>query len=165
MSIVRGQMNIGESPVTKAVVRALLPAIVLMSGSATFAHHAFYSVYDGERTVTVEGTVREFRFVNPHAHMTLDIVDERDNSVAWNVEFDGVLNLTNGGWTADTIPAGSRVKVTGNPTHSDSPRMFFVSLIFADGTELIRPYDERVDSIDAERRRERERRPTLEFPE
>jgi len=150
---------------TKTALRALLSTIVMMGSSAALAHHAFYSVYDGERTVTVEGTVSEFRFVNPHAHMTLDTVDEQGSSVAWNVEFDGVLNLTNGGWTANTIPAGSRVTVTGNPTHSGSPKMFFVRLTFADGKELTRPYDERVDSIDAERRRERERRPTLEFPE
>lgn len=150
---------------TRAGLTVLLPTIVLMGSSAALAHHAFFSVYDGERTVTVEGTVGEFRFVNPHAHMTLDTLDEQGNSVTWNVEFDGALNLTNGGWTSDTIRPGARVTVTGNPTHSDSPRMFFIRLMFADGKELIRPYTERVDSIDAERRRERERRPALEFPE
>jgi len=148
----------------KAGVKVALATAWIWFYSA-HAHHSFTPVYDGERTVTVEGTVREFFFVNPHSHMTLDSVDEQGNAVTWIVEFDGALNLTNGGWTSDTIPAGSRVTVNGNPTHSGSLKMFFMRLTFADGVELIRPYNKRVDTIDAERRQERERRPDLEFPE
>jgi len=135
-----------------------LIALLLLGSSSSYAHHAFSPVYDGERTITVAGTVTEFRFVNPHTHMTLDVVDEQGNAVVWNVEFDGVLNLTNDGWSQDTIPVGSQVTVTGNPTHTGSLSMFFVRLEFADGRTLTRPIVERLDTIEAERRRRREQR-------
>ena len=39
------------------------------------AHHAFSPVYDGSKTVTIVGTLTDFRLVNPHAMMTVDVVD------------------------------------------------------------------------------------------
>ncbi len=48
-----------------------------------------------ESYVTVAGTVKEFRFVNPHAMLVMDVKDEAGNVVKWTVEFAGRLNLTN----------------------------------------------------------------------
>ena len=149
----------------KIGLSGLLVATLSTGSFSAFAHHAVPAVYDLGRTVTMEGTVRKFRFVNPHVLMTFDAVDEHGDSVAWTVEFDGVLNLTRSGWASDTIPAGASVKVTGYPARSGTRRIFFARLTFADGKELIRPAIERVDAIDAERLRERGGRPTLEFPE
>src|SRR6185503_12221605 len=42
----------------------------------TTAHHAFSPVYDGSKTVTIAGTLTDFRLVNPHAMMTVDVVDK-----------------------------------------------------------------------------------------
>ena len=117
------------------------------------AHHAFAPVYDINRTVSVEGTVTEFRLVNPHASMTLDVTDDEGNTVEWTVDFDGRVNLIVGGWTDDTIMAGETITVFGNPTHADSPRMFFTRLVREDGSELLRPIFERFDLIDEQRRR------------
>ena len=80
--------------------------------------------------------MKEFRFVNPHAMLVMDVKDEAGNVVKWTVEFAGRLNLTNSGWTADTITVGERVSVTGNPTHTGSPRLFFTQIMLANGTEL-----------------------------
>ena len=38
-------------------------------------HHAFSPVYDSKRSVTVAGVVTEFRFVNPHAMLSLEVND------------------------------------------------------------------------------------------
>jgi hypothetical protein len=74
----------------------------------------------------------------------------------WTVEFDGVLNLTEGGWTERSIVVGERLTVSGNPTHTNSPRLFFRRLVRADGTEVMRHQDTRGTTID-EQRRERAR--------
>ena len=74
------------------------------------------------------------------------------------MEFAGRLNLTEGGWTERTIVPGQRVSVTGNPTHVPAPRIAFVRLVRADGTELLAPGAERQNAIDEQRRlRARER--------
>ena len=128
----------------------LLIAAVLFTPIA--AHHAFSPVYDDKRTVTVSGVVTQFRFVNPHALMYLDVTD--DKQVAkWTVEFAGRLNLSENGWTEDTIKAGERVTVTGNPTHAaGTNRMAFRKLVRADGSELLPATAQRDSAIEEERR-------------
>jgi hypothetical protein len=88
--------------------------------------------------------------------MTIDVTDETGKVVKWTVEFDGVLNLTEGGWTERSIVVGERLTVGGNPTHTNSSRMFFRRLVRGDGTEVVRHQDTRGTTID-EQRRERAR--------
>ena len=116
------------------------------------AHHSFSPVYDGKRQVTVVGVVTQFKFANPHALMSMDVTDETGKVVKWTVEFAGNLNLSEKGWTANTIQAHEQVTVTGNPTHTGSPRMFFTKLVRADGTELLREDTLRSKAIDEDRR-------------
>ena len=125
----------------------LLLAVMLRVTTAS-AHHAFAPAYDGKRLITVEGIVTQFRFVNPHAMMFMDVTDKDGKVVKWVVEFDGNLNLSEKGWTADSIKAHERVTVTGNPTH----RMFFTRLVRPDGTELLREDRQRLKGIEEERR-------------
>jgi len=133
------------------LVALLLLPLVLWVATAS-AHHSFAPVYDAKRTITVEGIVTQFRFVNPHAMMFMDVTDKEGKVVKWVVEFDGNLNLSEKGWTADSIKAHERVTVTGNPTHTNSPKMFFVRLVRPDGTELLREDRQRSNAIEEERR-------------
>jgi hypothetical protein len=138
--------------------RYALAVCAFFGASMASAHHAFAPVYDGGKTVTVSGVVTSFHFVNPHASMTLDVADGANKTVSWIVEFDGRLNLTNKGWTESSVKVGERIKVTGNPTHTGSPRLFFTELAKADGTLLQRFPPERAESLEQERRERNERR-------
>jgi len=132
-------------------------ALVLTTNRAD-AHHSFAPVYDAKRTVTVQGVVTEFRLINPHALMLMDVTDDTGKVVTWTVEFAGRLNLTEGGWNERSITPGQKVTVFGNPTHTNSPRLFFLHLVRADGSELYPPSKAREDSIEEQRRqRSRER--------
>lgn len=128
-----------------------LLALVLWGRGAN-AHHSFSAVYDGTRVVTVTGVVTQFKFVNPHAMMTMDVGDESGKVTEWIVEFAGRLNLSEVGWTADSIKAKERVTVTGNPSHSGSSRIAFVKLVKSDGTVLLPSNAERLKSVEEERR-------------
>ena len=108
--------------------------------------------------MTVSGVVTEFRFVNPHAMMTMDVTDSGGKVTKWTVEFAGRLNLTEVGWTEESIAAGEKVTVTGSPTHSNSPRMFFRKLVKADGTELLPAGPQRQDELEEARKLRRQQR-------
>ncbi len=125
--------------------------VLVLSLPGVSAHHAFSPVYDEKQVITVEGVVTEFKFVNPHAMMLLDVTDA-GKVVKWTVEFAGRLNLSEAGWTADSIKAGEHVTVTGNPTHTGSSRMFFRRLVRPDGTELLPGSAQRLNAIEEERR-------------
>lgn len=130
----------------------VLPVLALTAADAR-PHHAFSPVYDEKRLITVAGVVTEFRFVNPHAMLFMDVADEAGKVVQWIVEFAGRLNLSEFAWTADSIKPGERVTVTGNPTHTGSQRMFFRRLVRADATELLPGNAQRLNVIEEERRR------------
>lgn len=135
----------------------VLPVLALTAAAAS-PHHAFSPVYDEGRLITAAGVVTEFRFVNPHAMLFMDVTDDTGKAVQWVVELAGRLNLSEFGWTADSIKRGERVTVTGNPTHTGSQRMFFRKLVRADGSEMLPGNAQRLDAIEEQRRqRARER--------
>ena len=126
-------------------------AILLTARSAT-PHHSFSAVYDDKRTISVTGVVTQFRFVNPHALLSMDVTDDTGKVMKWTVEFAGLLNLSQVGWTAESIKSGERVTVTGNPAHTLPARFAFRRLVRCDGTVLLPAGPQRIDSIEEERR-------------
>ena len=133
-----------------AVLLSLLPT--REAGS----HHVFSPVYDASRTVTIKGTLTDFKLVNPHATMTVDVVDKAGKHAAWTVEMAGLLSLTRQGWTEKTVSVGQQLTVTGNPTHTGSQRLFFTRIVMADGTEKVNPGYGDLEAVE-EQRRERAR--------
>jgi hypothetical protein len=130
-----------------AVVALLLSQVVGVA-----AHHAFSAVYDEKKTITIDGVVTQFRFVNPHALMSVEVKDKAGKVVTWTVEFAGRLTLTERGWTAETVKAGERVKVTGNPAWKSTQQMAFQRIVKADGTTLEQVNAARITAIEEERR-------------
>jgi DNA/RNA endonuclease YhcR with UshA esterase domain len=148
--------------VIPTLLRRLMSGLVVILLSATIAspHHSFSAVYDDKRSVTVSGTVTQFRFVNPHALLYMDVTDDSGTVAKWVVEFAGRLNLSEVGWTAQSVVPGERVTVTGNPTHTPSLQLAFVKLMKADGTVLVPAAAQRADALEEERReRARQRKP------
>src|ERR1044071_5218119 len=103
------------------------------------AHHAFSPVYDGSKTVTIVGTLTDFRLVNPHAMMTVDVVDKAGKHVPWTVEMPGLLSLTRHGWTPKTVSVGDRLTISGNPTHTGSARGAVKRIVLPNGKEKLGP--------------------------
>ena len=84
-----------------------------------FAHHSF-SMFDAEKTVTIEGTVKEFEFINPHAWLYLVGVDRTGKTVEWSIEMGGAGALARSGWKADTVKPGDRIAVQIHPLKDGS---------------------------------------------
>jgi hypothetical protein len=132
--------------------RLLVVAALVLPVRAASAHHSFSAVYDEKQTISVTGVVTQFRFVNPHAMMYMDVTDDTGTVAKWAVEFAGRLNLSEVGWTADSIKSGERVTVTGNPAHTAPQRMAFRRIVRSDGTVLLPAAPQRLDAIEEERR-------------
>lgn len=134
-------------------------SILVVTAAHARAHHAFSPVYDAKRTIVVDGVVKQFRFVNPHAMLLMDVTDPKTGKVVtWNVEFAGRLNLEEAGWTVESIKVGEHVKVTGNPAWKSDQRMAFVKLVRADGTTLEPGSAQRQSAIEEERRQRAQQR-------
>lgn len=86
----------------------------------TLAHHSFAAIYN-DTTISVEGTVRDFRFVNPHVRITFESTDSNGVSQEWITEGSSATGMRRSGWNKTTISAGDYIRVTGKSTRNGSP--------------------------------------------
>jgi hypothetical protein len=99
-----------------------------------WAHHSMAG-FDRTQTITLEGTVKEFSWANPHSWIELEVT-EGGKTVLWNFEMTAPAFLARAGWKRTTIKPGDRVTIVGNPLKSGDPGALFVSITLADGTRL-----------------------------
>ncbi|NIO39640.1 MAG: hypothetical protein GTO41_05265, partial [Burkholderiales bacterium] len=78
------------------------------------AHHSDAGI-DMESTITIEGTVTDFRWRNPHVYFNVDVIDGDGNAVEWNVQMGAIVPMARMGWDRDTLEAGDRVVVDLHP--------------------------------------------------
>jgi len=91
------------------------------------AHHSVAGAYDTRRELAVDGTVVEFRFVNPHPFMTLE-VKTSGGVQRWKLEMDNRFELAEVGMTRDTFKPGERIIVRGNPAYGEPQTLYIVAL-------------------------------------
>lgn len=91
----------------------LILAISALAAAPALAHHSLSGTYERSRDTTLRGTVAEFRFVNPHPILVIE-VGNRDDAESWQLELDNRVELSRIGVTADTFRAGDVVFVKGS---------------------------------------------------
>jgi len=97
----------------KAIAWAAL-GIGLGTGSA-YAHHSFTATYDESQEISIEGTLVQFMYRNPHAFVHVLAPDENGEMHRWAVEWGAAGTLDRQGVTRETLKAGDLVIITGNP--------------------------------------------------
>lgn len=92
---------------------ALAAGVVLLSFSGPlFAHHGG-AQYDKEHAVTVNGTVTEYMFTNPHVQIHFDVKNDDGTVDKWIAETGSPQRLFRFGWNANTLKPGDKITVTG----------------------------------------------------
>jgi hypothetical protein len=95
------------------LLSTVMVAGVALFGLPALAHHS-YLMFDDKKTVNLEGTVKEWRFTNPHAWLIIT-VDENGKRDDWAIEGPTTNGLQPRGWTPSTFKPGDRVKIEINP--------------------------------------------------
>jgi hypothetical protein len=106
--------------------------VVLLAAADGLAHHSAAGI-DRSRTVTIEGTVKQFRWQNPHSFMQIDVPDDRGGTVTWTLEMTAPSFLIRAGWTRSTVKAGDAVTAVVRPLLNGDPGGLFVSVTATDG--------------------------------
>ena len=92
-----------------------LVTFLTLGSSRTFAHHAFYSTYDRDKVIKIEGTLKEFIWRNPHSFVRVEAPDEKGEAQSWMIEWAAPAQLTEKGVSSATLRPGDKVVVTGHP--------------------------------------------------
>ena len=111
-------------------------AAALMVGvlaSVAHAHHSNEYHFDPDVGVTVSGTVRMFRFINPHARLLVDVTGDDGSVVTWDCEMAGSNGLMRRGWTENVFQPGDEIVIQGIAARRHETECYFDSAEFADG--------------------------------
>jgi hypothetical protein len=95
----------------------MLGALTLIAASAG-AHHGTAGIYQQDVVVQLKGKVKEWRFVNPHPNLKLEVADDKGVVHEWDVSYGGsaVSHLKKRGYSAETFKPGDIIIVKGHPT-------------------------------------------------
>jgi hypothetical protein len=104
------------------------------------AHHG-NAAFDVTKTVTLEGVVIRWQFINPHAGIWFEVAGADGQTVEWSGEFMSIQDLYRGwGWNKDTFKAGDRITVVGNPDRRGRAAVWVSKVVLPDGSEAeVRP--------------------------
>lgn len=116
----------------KRVGFAMFGALLVLPA---YAHHSF-AMFDQAKEQTLEGTVKEFQWTNPHAWVQLLVKGPDGKVVEWSIECASPNGLRRQGWRGNTIKAGDQVTAIINPLKSGEPGGSLVILTLPDGTQL-----------------------------
>jgi Family of unknown function (DUF6152) len=100
----------------------VLTVLLVVTGVAQ-AHHSIAGVYESSREVTLDGVVAQFRFVQPHPFVLVD-VRRGSGAEQWHLELDNRWELADIGFTETTLRPGDRVVVSGSPARREPQRMY-----------------------------------------
>ena len=112
------------------------PVICILVWSSGFAHHGTSASYDASKTITVVGTVTEFVWSNPHAHILFDVKDETGSIVHWAAEGSSPTNWAKQGWRKDSLKAGDQITITMHPSKAGTPVGVVMKVVVSSGKEL-----------------------------
>ena len=74
-------------------IASLAAVAAAACATSALAHHSF-AMFDAEKTITLQGTVKEFEWVNPHSWLRINVNDEKTGKAAlWALELSSPSRL------------------------------------------------------------------------
>ena len=114
-----------------AVTAGLLAATAPM-----LAHHSFAAEFDGQKPVSVKGTVTKVDWVNPHSWIYIDVKSDDGTVVNWGLETGPPNILYRAGWRKDSVKEGDIISVDGFAAKDGSHTMAARQVLTSDGKKL-----------------------------
>ena len=123
----------------RSVVCALALSILTLTGASVAAHHSF-AMFEMDKDVTYTGVVTEYKWLNPHVHIVIDIkpgpgVDPAHVGL-WDIEGGSTNIMGRQGWTRATFKVGDTMKLVGHPMKDGSKGISLFYAILPDGKRL-----------------------------
>ena len=77
--------------------------LLLIPRFPLFAHHSFSAEYNITQPIELKGTITSVEWTNPHAFVTIAVVDSNGNTREWRGEGAALSYLMDSGWTPEML--------------------------------------------------------------
>ena len=111
-------------------------ALVLSLFAASAQAHHSMAMFDQTKKVTLNGTVVQFQWTNPHCYIQLAVKDASGTTTEWSLEMGAPMYLYADGWRPGTLKAGTQITVSINPLKDGKPGGVVLTATAADGKPL-----------------------------
>ena len=115
-----------------------LAGIALMYAVPALAHHSF-AMFDAEKSVTIEGTVKEFQWTNPHSWILMNVANATGGMDQWAIEMGAPGGLARQGWIPKTLTPGMKVSAVIHPLKDGTHGGQFMAVTLPDGKLMGNP--------------------------
>lgn len=113
-----------------------LACVALLAGAAlappATAHHSF-AMFDNTRSITLHGSVTEFKWQNPHAYLEIDA----DSGTHFTLEMTSPNMMSRGGWTSRTIRTGDVVTAYVAPLRDGRNGGLLLEVVLPNGRHML----------------------------
>jgi hypothetical protein len=111
---------------------ALIAIAAMLTASSALAHHSF-AMFDQSKSVTLRGTVKDFRWTNPHVFIQLLVKNDAGNEDEWSIEMTSPEHLARVGWKPGAMKPGDEVTLVIHPMRDGTTGGQYVSGTGPDG--------------------------------
>ena len=101
---------------------------ILTTGVAVHAHHAVAGVYDLNKEMVLQGTLKKLNFTNPHVSIELTVPNPDGTTTDWILTTASVQNLTRQGINKTSMKPGEVLKIKILPAKNGNPAGFIRSI-------------------------------------
>lgn len=102
-----------------------------------WAHHEV-AAFDRDHPITMAGIVKEFRLVNPHAWLYLDVLNDKGGSEERVLEGVSVAAMARYGWTSKSLRPGDKVRIVVAPRRDGHSGGQLMSVTITDTGQVLR---------------------------
>ena len=123
------------SGITRVGGSAALACAMFAISASAHAHHS-NSAYQVDEIITLTGTVKEWRWSNPHTWLFLTVENADGAAQEWAVEGRAPGVLRRAGWDSEILKPGETVTVHASPAKDGRPIGIIARVTKADGSIL-----------------------------
>lgn len=116
----------------RQTVLALAATAAVVGAGGAFAHHST-AMFDMNKSVVLNGTVKEFQWTNPHTWIVFDVPNGNGGVDEYGIEGMSPNYLARNGWDKHTLSSGDKVELTIHPLKDGRKGGFNISVKLPDG--------------------------------
>lgn len=111
--------------------------VLSVTAAPLLAHHGRGASYDNSKVLTIQGTITEWAYRNPHAALYVDVKEADGKVVNWGFESQNVSSLSRLHIFRNSFRVGQQVTIKFNPSRGGAPVGVLRKMYDTNGKEIL----------------------------